>query len=299
MKSVLFVGGGRRVVLARLFIERGWTVYAYETSKDVPIAHIAKEVVVGKKWGDEDIVEHLHETAIWHRCELVVPLMDAAIPVCARLNTGITVLATSENAICSDKKAFEEQVLDVAPGLYPVVQQGKMAILKPIQGFGSHGIEETYISEWRPFWRFTGKVAQRKLMGPEYTVDAYFSPDGEYVDSVPRLRRIVADGEVKSSITQDMPGLQLATKLIGEHIGLSGPVNMQFIIEDGDPYVTECNARFGGGWSLSIAAGLDAIRLIERDYFGEDFEYVPNQWTRNLATERYFEEFFYHEDNHR
>ena len=142
-----------------------------------------------------------------------------------------------------------------------------------------------------------GYILQKQLEGKEYTVDAYFSPAGEYIDSVPRLRRIVAGGEVKSSVTCERPDMQHYTRVIGEYIGLSGPINMQFICDrHGAPYVTECNARFGGGWPLSIAAGLDAIGLIQRDYFGQNgYRYTPNEWTRGLATERYFEEYIYQE----
>lgn len=299
--NVLFVGGGRRVVLARLFMERGWKVYAYETSVNVPIAHVAEEVIIGRKWKDPDIYRDMRTEVLIKKIDLVLPLMDAAIPVCAELYIGIAVvLANLPNAVCSDKRAFEKAVLAVAPEIYPCYEYGKPAIIKPISGFGSKGIvrleggpDETEDSVIRASQ--DTYIAQRLLDGPEYTVDAYFNPDGECVDAVPRLRRIVADGEVRSTITQEMPELQHWCKVIGEHIGVVGPINMQFIVEDGTPWVTECNARFGGGWPLSIAAGLDAIRLIGQDYFREHFHYISNSWTRGLATERYFEEFIYKE----
>ena len=264
--NVLFVGGGRRVVLAKLFIERGWKVFAYETSPDVPIAHVAEEVIAGKKWNDPDIHTDIRTAILFKKIDLVLPLMDAAIPVCSELENRMAVnLASFPNAICSDKGAFEVEVAESAPKVYPWPHNGKPAILKPRSGFGSHGIH--HVTSYRGKGK-EGYVAQRLLKGPEYTLDTYFDPEGKYVDAVPRLRRIVADGEVKSTVTVEMPELQHWCKLIGEHIGLVGPINMQFIVEKDKPYVTECNARFGGGWPLSIAAGLDAIRLIERDYFG-------------------------------
>lgn len=301
--NVLFVGGGRRVVLAKLFIERGWKVYAYETTPNMPIAHVAK-VVIGKRWRDPDFSEHLLNTCHFKNIRLALPLMDAGIQACAALpaasRSTFGILATPANAVCTDKLAFEEAVLRVIPKLYPWPQRNKPAIIKPRQGFGSKGLKVVA--------RYKGhvpkdSVVQRKIEGQEYTVDAYFDPDGKYVDAVPRLRRIVADGEVKSTVTMGYSELQDWTRIIGEAMGLTGPINMQFMVEphepDDIPFVTECNARFGGGWPLSIAAGLDAIGLIQRDYFGQNgFQYTPNEWIRGLATERYFEEYIYQEGEH-
>lgn len=292
--NILFVGGGRRVVLAKLFIERGWRVLAYEMSPNVPVAHVAP-IIQGLQWDDKRIVTHLALVCNEERIDLILPLMDAAISVCAKLPN--VAVASEENAICPDKKTFEEAVLKIAPEVYPKAVRGFPAVRKPRYGFGSKGILHGVMPElYGPSNEY---VMQQEIIGKEYTVDAYFDRHKHYVDSVPRLRRIVADGEVKSSVTVELPVLQHWAKVIGEGIGLIGPVNMQFIIQNGKPWVTECNARFGGGWPLSIYAGLDAIRLLMRDWCHEAYNYIPNKWTRNLATERYFEEYTYLENNHR
>ena len=38
MANILFIGGGRRVELANLFINHGHKIWSYETSNKVPIS---------------------------------------------------------------------------------------------------------------------------------------------------------------------------------------------------------------------------------------------------------------------
>jgi biotin carboxylase len=112
-------------------------------------------------------------------------------------------------------------------------------------------------------------VYQRRLFGNEYSVDAYFNRLGELVGASPRTRIRVAGGEVIESMTVNRPDLVVATRRVGEALGLTGPACIQFIEDKDDsnkPYVMEVNGRFGGGAPLSIIAGLRIPELVIDEY---------------------------------
>jgi carbamoyl-phosphate synthase large subunit len=47
---------------------------------------------------------------------------------------------------------------------------------------------------------------------------------------------------------------------IARELRARGPITVQCIVQDGRPYFTEINARFGGGLPLGIAAGVPSPR---------------------------------------
>jgi hypothetical protein len=75
--KVLFVAGGKRVELARLFKERGHIVDAYELSGYVPIALEARRVISGYKCDDANFYNDIRE--LYHEYDLILPLHDTAV----------------------------------------------------------------------------------------------------------------------------------------------------------------------------------------------------------------------------
>jgi carbamoyl-phosphate synthase large subunit len=301
--NVLFVGGGRRVELAWRFMEHGYTVYSYELSKLVPISSVAS-IIEGLRWDDELIINHLQQVIHENDIRLVLPLMDAAIPVCARLPVIMgteVVTPTSEVAdICYDKKKYQRFMEKNFPEFYPSsINRDFPWIAKPRFGFGSkHILIIENSRDWDNFIKVYNDrdfIFQQKVDGNEYSVDAYFDINSLYVDGVPRRRLRVGSGEVITSKTEKNFGLEQVTKLIGEELGLVGPINMQFIKDRNSGALSnfEVNCRFGGGWTFTIEAGLDAISLIDRDYFGVNFNYEPGQWTNGLLLERSYRDHYY------
>jgi len=82
--NILFLGGGRRVLLAKRFIERGHSIFSYELDKNVPISSVA-EVIEGLPWQHDDILWDIMSKIETHEIDLVIPLMDAGVRVCALL----------------------------------------------------------------------------------------------------------------------------------------------------------------------------------------------------------------------
>ena len=302
--NVLLIGGGRRTELAWRFIERGYSVYAYELDRRVPIAYVAR-IIEGYSWDDVQIVHHLIETIEENDINLVLPLMDAATPICALLpetpDCKIVVSNGTTASKCFDKEKFRDFMLQYFRDIYPADSAHFPKIAKPRFGCGSRDI--VIIKNRDEYARFSldnrlcDYVIQQLIIGTEYSVDAYFDANCKYVDSIPR-ERIRTCGEVITSKIVPRPSAEIFqywAELVGEKLKIKGPCNMQFKMCDMTNYLYlfEVNARFGGGWTFSMEAGLDAISLIERDFFGRDFEYTPNQWKDNLLLERSYEDHYF------
>jgi carbamoyl-phosphate synthase large subunit len=296
--KVLFVAAGRRVSLARRFQEHGFEIFSYETEVHCPIASIAR-VIEGRTWDDPEIRDHIFDVIQQIKPDLVLGLADKATPILASIPyKGIVSASGQTNTICLNKKKFEERLMDRE--FYPNASSGYPVILKPIFGNSSKGLMKgisfnEYIAKKEEYDRT--HIAQRQVSGDfEISVDAYFNRFSKMVDGVPRKRIEVSGGEVSRSITlpRDAYGALTLTKMVGEEIGLVGPICAQYIIEDNKPYIMEVNARFGGGVILSLEAGFDQIQLLKEErVLGEEIVPMEYDWKEGFGMTRYFQEYFY------
>jgi carbamoyl-phosphate synthase large subunit len=86
--NVLFLGGAKRVSMARLLIAAGAKrnldikIFSYELSNEVPIAEVAT-VIVGRKWRDAELQSHLHDVVDKYGINIMLPFVDPAVEVAA------------------------------------------------------------------------------------------------------------------------------------------------------------------------------------------------------------------------
>ncbi|HUC95611.1 MAG TPA: ATP-grasp domain-containing protein [Candidatus Saccharimonadia bacterium] len=295
MKALL-IAAGRRVSLAQRFVAHGFEVYAYETEVNCPIASIGT-VIEGVRWADPNIRQHIVDIINEIKPNLVLPLSDHATPILSSIPyTGVITASGRTNAICLDKRKFEKQLR--ARPFYPNVEEDRPVIIKPIFGANSKGIQKLsytdYLSHKEEY--VNTHVAQKLVEGFEISVDAYFNKYSKMIDAVPRKRIEVQGGEVSRSITLPRESYQVVelTRIVGEEIGLLGPVCAQYIIGDNQPFIMEINARFGGGVILSLEAGFDQIQLLKEEWV-EGKPCLPrhHDWEVGFGMTRYFQEYFY------
>lgn len=274
MTKVLFVYGGRRVELANEFIRHHCVVTGYEASERVPLASIA-EVGVGLPWDHPEFADDVAGTAEEIGADLIVPLGCGAAAVLAGADVPCPVVAHPPGTakVCHDKLAFAE-AMKALPDLYPFPRQGKPCVKKPRLGFGGNGV--VYETEYDPVFADKASVYQARLRGPEYSVDAYFNRDGSLAAATVRERLRVAGGEVIESVTVEKPELAQALARVGNILPFHGPVCAQFMCGPDGPQVLEVNARFGGGCTLSVAAGMDLVGATLADFVrGESVDLKP------------------------
>jgi carbamoyl-phosphate synthase large subunit len=255
------------------------------------------QIIQGLKFTDNDFKDHLLQTIKRLKIDLCIPFMDECIPILAEIKNLVedcTVLVSEKNVseICYDKIKFEKWMIENFLEYYPEPNDFPK-IAKPRFGFSSkelhyihNKLEENRIDKFK-------FVIQKQLTGKEFSCDAYFDKNGKIIDCVIRERIRTAGGEVVSSKTLYDKKIYKLCKIIGEKMGLIGPICFQFMSDNESPKVIEINSRFGGGCILSLEAGFPIINLIKKDYFNLDFDYKPLRWKKNLLMERYFREAFF------
>lgn len=305
---ILFLGGAKRVSMARKFIAAGEKLglevelYSYELSPQVPVASVAR-ILVGRKWNDREVYDDLHRQVTDNAIDMLIPFVDGAVEVAARYrdrygDVWVPVGDAETAAMMFDKvKAdtlFRQAALPVpAADRFP-------KIAKPRFGSASKGIR---IIE--------DKTAMASLDTPEdyllqeyihprkeITVDCYVSLNGEIIASVPRYRIETQGGEASVTETfRDREVEKLARETLTQ-TGLRGAVTIQMLrdLRDGRLMLMEINPRLGGGAVCSCHAGADLPGFILRDMAGLPLS-PCDDWKGNIRICRYFSEVAFDMDN--
>jgi carbamoyl-phosphate synthase large subunit len=103
-------------------------------------------------------------------------------------------------------------------------------------------------------------IFQPYIKGIEISIDAWLSKESCLKGLVMRRREILLNGESQITTTFRNNDIEaLITKILVD-LKLIGPVVMQAFLTDKDELqIIECNARFGGASTASIAVGLDSL----------------------------------------
>lgn len=309
--NILFLGGAKRVSLAECLISAGKQlgktvhIFSYELDKYVPIASIGK-IIVGLKWNDPAVLNHLTPTIKENNIHIVLPFVDGATVIAAKLKNEVkdVFVPVSAELTCDmmfDKvKANDWFIKNQIP--VPAYAGQLPAIAKPRKGSASQGLVIMHTAQdlntFKANYKEDDFLIQRYITADEYTVDAYISKEGKALSIVPRKRMEVTSGEVTKSITiRDNEVIELSKDVISK-IRFEGPITLQFLRDKQTQqlYMMEINPRFGGGVVTSIKAGADACSMLLNEYLGNTVEEITD-WEENLIMTRAFREFFYHANN--
>lgn len=284
--TVLFLGGAKRVSMARKFKEAAarmglaCRILSYEIGPDVPIACEA-EVITGLRWKDPEIYADLHRICEGNGVVAVIPFVDGAVGVAAEYTArhpGTVFVPTGSREVAEtmfDKiraaAVFQSAGLPV-PRTYCPGDSPSMLIAKPRHGSASKGITPIDTQEeLDAILTHDGEyLIQRRIdHRREITIDCYVAADGRPVAVVPRTRDEVTGGEVSRTTVIHYPAAtDLALRTLAA-IPLRGAVTIQLIEDlDAEPGTTgrlmlmEINPRLGGGAVATVHAGIDLPGLI-------------------------------------
>jgi carbamoyl-phosphate synthase large subunit len=138
-------------------------------------------------------------------------------------------------------------------------------VVKPATGSSSIGV--TVVRDWLQLHAAITQpdvVVQELARGNEFTIDLFVDAGGRLLEAVPRQRLEVRAGEVSKAQTVRAPALlDIAEQVVDALPGARGPLNLQ-VFWDGvsAPVAIEINARLGGGFPLTHAAGAPVLRWL-------------------------------------
>lgn len=309
--NILFLGGAKRVSMARLFKSAGAklgldvSIFGYELDRRVPLS-VEGDIVVGRRWKDPDLYEHLHATVESLGVGLIVPFVDPAVGVASRFHKlyGKPVAAGPEELSDSmfDKAVadllFREKNIPVPERILPDSPRFPF-IAKPRTGSASKGIvvvKSAADLEGKVFPESQYLLQEFIPDAEEYTVDCYVSGKGEPIGIVPRRRIEVTGGEVSVTETVMNPVLISLSEKVLMSLGFRGPVTLQFLYDrrTGRFLLMEINPRLGGGAVCSVYAGADLPLWILEEAIGETPQPAA-EWRDKTRMTRYMQEVIFYE----
>ncbi len=208
-------------------------------------------------------------------------------------DNGINVIVSDKNVlnICNDKystyKFLKENGFNT-PKTYLDVEEAKKylkypVILKPRWGMGSIGIYKADNNEelevfykklsreiFNTYLKYESSVdieqsilIQEMIIGQEYGLDIINDLHGNYQNTIVKKKIAMRSGETDCAQTVDNVGLKNIGMNISRKIKHIANLDCDaFIDENGDVYILEMNARFGGGYPFSHLAGVNLPKAI-------------------------------------
>lgn len=308
---ILITSAGRRVQLVRFF-QRALSnlglpgqVLAVDAN---PIWSAAAREADGFSpaplLSDPGYVPFLLEFVRAQNVRLLVPTIDTELALLARnrdlfAEAGCEVVVSDLTLIevCRDKrKSFEwfrglgfetPRIFDRETLTFP-------CFTKPFDGSMSKGAIALSIAEhMAPAVFRDERLIFMEYFDPavydEYTVDTYYDRAGSLTCLVPRKRVEVRGGEISKGVA--LKGhlyAELCSRLALIE-GARGCLTYQFFVaKNGDRVVaSELNARFGGGYPLSQAAGARFPEWLIREYVLDENVPFFDDWQDRTAMARY------------
>lgn len=305
---ILMLGGAKRVSIARMFQRAASRmglqaeIFSYELSATVPIAACG-EVIIGKRFGDPDILDDLHRVVTTYGINVIIPFVDPAVGIAAAYRetyhdsvfvpTGEQVLAETMFDKCRSAAIFEEAGLPI-PTTYHGGPVTTPLIAKPRNGSASKGImiiDTLDNINALPMPADCYLIQQRIDDRDEISIDCYVSMlDGEVLAAVTRMRLEVIGGEASHTVTfHNAEAEELASRTL-RSLGLRGAVTIQLIRDrrDGRLMIMEINPRLGGGAVCAVHAGADIPGMIISEAIG----LKPSRalWDDGVEITRYMQE---------
>lgn len=133
----------------------------------------------------------------------------------------------------------------------------------------------------------------------EYTIDGYYSKDGNLKCLVPRKRLEVRAGEVSKAITRKNFVYDYLLKRVKTLEGARGCITFQLFVNEETQSIKglEINPRFGGGYPLAKSAGANYPQWLIEEYLSNKSINFFDNWENNLTMLRYDAKVLIHDSN--
>lgn len=314
--NILFCSAGRRGELLKDFrksLEPGSKIVATDNSKYAPALYFADKQYLVPLITDEHYIDIVLDICKKENIEAVTTLIDPEIMILAENREkfekiGVEVLApyTETARLCFDKYEMfkylsKEGVRTVKTwGTFKetmkAVESGETSFpvfVKPRRGSGSVGARKVHNqNELKEAFELDESLIAQELM----TGEGAFDLDADvYVDTITH-KPVAIFSKKKISTTigganktisfKDEELFRFAEEALS-HFKFNGPLDADFFYKDGKYYLSEVNPRFGGAYLHAYGAGVDFVKLIEKNIKGEANSSIIGQYDENIVMMMY------------
>lgn len=225
-----------------------------------------------------------------HQIRAIIPTRDAELTLYASLKKDfakkhIHIMVSDPETInrCMDKKEFADWLNEHSfPGIPTALSikeiQADHYVVKERFGAGSRtlGLRLNAAEAHIHSKHLEQPIYQPYIEGFEYSVDLYRDKAGNVKGCVARERNIVIGGESQVTTTVHKPEMEKLCIHIAHALDLYGHAVFQLIESNkGSLHIVECNPRFGGASTASVAAGLDSFYWFLLESLGESLQNYP------------------------
>lgn len=317
--NIGFTSIGRRVELVRAFknaysdLKLEGTIVGLDKDSMAPALRIVDRNYIVPPLQSSEYIPALVDICKTESIDILFPLIDPDIQrlgehrrVLEETGVRLAVVGRKGAEIARDKRLTQQFFQDLSlktPRTWQVNSLPTSDVPFPLfikSSTGSAGKNAYRVENSRELSFFANYIPdamiQECLPGPEITTDVTCDLESNVLAVVSRRRIEVRWGEVSKGVTIHDQRIEDACVKIAQHLPAAGPITVQCIMKNDEPYFTEINARFGGGLPLGIAAGVDSPKLLLGRLAGLPIEIPPlGQYRTGLYMTRYDESFFFTE----
>ena len=301
--AVLLTGVGKRYDIVSAFAQHA-TVIAADPNPLAPAQYAAHHRYRVPPIADPGYVPALQELCRRHGVRAVVPLTDLDLEVLgqARVAGDLPAFVPDPGIARATFDKYEAHLLLTRLGLPspPTVLPEDAVdtwpvLVKPRWGSGARSIFRADDAEAAEFLvRYVGEPAmlQRRMDGPEFSIDILSDLDGHCLNAIPRTMIESRGGEsIKGTVIDDPELIALGQRVV-EALGVRGPCTVQvFRDREIGLGITDVNTRFGGAFPAPMYAafpGHTYPELIVRMARGERIEPHVGRFRAGITFTRYF-----------
>ena len=299
--NYLMLSVGRRGELMKDFrtsMEKGSRIIATDNSPYAPALYFADKQYIVPRIDDPIYIDSILEICKKEQINAVTTFIDPEIMLLAEnrerfAEIGVEVLApyTETAKLCFDKyemfKYLREHGIRTAMtwGTFEEVKvaldAGDVALpvfVKPRTGSGSVGARKVLDIETlhAAFEQDPSLIAQELMTGEgcfDLDADVYIDIISHKPVAIFSKRKIstTIGGANKTISFKDQKLFDFAQEALSK-FKFNGPIDADFFYKNGEYYLSEVNPRFGGAYLHAYGAGVDFIKLIDRNLHGLENE---------------------------
>jgi len=314
--NIMMLSVGRRGELMKNFrasMEEGSRIIATDNSPYAPALYFADKQYIVPRIDAPEYMDTILSICLAEKINAVTTFIDPEIMLLAENRErfgeiGVEVLApyTETAKLCFDKyemfkflqscgvrTAMTWGTFDEVKAALDAGEVELPVFLKPRTGSGSVGARMVLdLETLRTAFKQDPSLIAQELM----TGDGCFDLDADiYVDTISHKpvaifskRKIstTIGGANKTISFKDEKMFSFAQEALS-HFKFNGPIDADFFYKNGEYYLSEVNPRFGGAYLHAYGAGVDFIKLIDRNLKGEENEVQIGNYEEDVVMMMY------------